>query len=149
IPEPDRGRRRWDGKQADQKRLYDNRRRVGGERGKRLQKLRSELTERSFAHLYETGGMRRVHLKGRENILKRLVVHAAAFNLGLVMRKMIGVGKPRRLQGTTGPCFGCRFGLRSAWECLWRSITSPCSLMTAWLNPAPRAVALPAEARRF
>jgi hypothetical protein len=43
--------------------------------------LRSELTERSFAHLYETGGMRRVHLRGRENILKRLLVHGAAFNL--------------------------------------------------------------------
>ena len=70
-----------------------------GDRNKRLQKLRSELTERSFAHLYETGGMRRVHLQGRQNILKRLLVHAAGFNLSLILRKTMGVGKPRRLQG--------------------------------------------------
>lgn len=99
IPEPDRGRRHWQDKRVEQQRVYANRRRVRGERSKRLQKLRCELTERSFAHLYETGGMRRVHLKGRENILKRLLIHAAGFNLALVMRKMIEVGKPRRLQG--------------------------------------------------
>ena len=67
IPEPERGRRNWqgEGKAEEQKRTYENRRRVRGDRNKRLQKLRSELTERSFAHLYETGGMRRVHLQGR------------------------------------------------------------------------------------
>ena len=57
------------------------------------------MTERSFAHLYETGGMRRVHLRGRDNILKRLLVHGVAFNLSLILRKTLGVGKPRRLQG--------------------------------------------------
>ena len=101
IPEPERGRRNWqgEGKAEEQKRTYENRRRVRGDRNKRLQKLRSELTERSFAHLYETGGMRRVHLQGRENILKRLLVHGAAFNLSLLLRQSMGVGKPRRLQG--------------------------------------------------
>src|SRR5215510_893376 len=101
IPEPERGRRKWqgEGKAEEQKRTYENRRRVRGERNQRLQKLRSELTERSFAHLYETGGMRRVHLRGRNNILKRLLVHGAAFNLSLILRKLMGVGKPRRLQG--------------------------------------------------
>ena len=147
LPEPDRGRRKWAGKAAEQKRVYDNRRRVRGERGKRLQKLRSELTERSFAHLYETGGMRRVHLKGRENILKRLVVHAAGFNLGLLMRKMVGVGKPRRLQGTTGPRFWLHLGLPSAWRWLWPSIASLRRSTNACWNPLPRALALPAEAR--
>lgn len=103
IPEPERGPRNWEGegKAAEQKRTYENRRRMRGGRGKRLQKLRSELTERSFAHLYETGGMRRVHLRGRNNILKRLLVHGAAFNLSLILRKTLGVGKPRRLQGFT------------------------------------------------
>jgi transposase len=105
IPEPERGRRKWRGKQTEQEQVYANRRRVRGERSKRLQKLRCELAERSFAHLYETGGMRRVHLRGRENILKRLVVHAAGFNLALVMRKMFGVGKPRRWQGLAGAIF--------------------------------------------
>src|SRR5262245_31364037 len=101
IAEPERGRRKWQGggKGEEQKRTYENRRRVRGDRNKRLQKLRSELTERSFAHLYETGGMRRVHLQGRKNILKRLLVHGAAFNLSLILRKLMGVGKPRRLQG--------------------------------------------------
>jgi transposase len=101
IPEPERGRRNWqgEGKAEEQKQTYKNRRRVRGDRNKRLQKLRSELTERSFAHLYETGGMRRVHLQGRKNILKRLLVHGAAFNLSLILRQSMGVGKPRRLQG--------------------------------------------------
>ena len=104
IPEPERGRRCWTGKRVEQKRVYANRRRVRGARSKRLQKLRTELAERSFAHLYETGGMRRVHLKGRMNILKRLLVQAAGFNLGLVMRELFGVGKPRQMQGLCA-CF--------------------------------------------
>lgn len=99
LPEPDRGHRHWTGKALEQKRVYANRRRVRAARGKRLQKLRSELTERSFAHMYETGAMRRIHLRGANNILKRLVVHGAAFNLALVIRKRYGVGKPRQLQG--------------------------------------------------
>lgn len=107
IPEPERGRRNWQGagKAEEQKRTYENRRRVRGERNKRLQKLRSELTERTFAHMYETGGMRRVHLQGRKNILKRLLVHAAGFNLSLILRNTLGVGKPRRLQGLYSQLF--------------------------------------------
>ena len=107
IPEPERGRRNWqgEGKAEEQKRTYENRRRVRGDRNKRLQKLRSELTERSFAHLYETGGMRRLHLQGRKNILKRLLVHGAAFNLSLILRQIMGVGKPRRLQGLSLQAF--------------------------------------------
>ena len=99
LPEPARGKRNWAGKAAEQQRTYENRRRTRGSRGKRLQKIRSELTERTFAHMYETGAMRRVHLRGRENILKRLVIHGAAFNLSLVMRKLLGAGKPRMLAG--------------------------------------------------
>src|SRR5207302_987825 len=76
-----------------------NRRRIQGERGKRLLRQRGEKLERSFAHLYETGGMRRVHLRRHSNILKRLLVHVAAFNLGLVMRQLLGRGTPRGLQG--------------------------------------------------
>ncbi|HEY6272768.1 MAG TPA: transposase [Terriglobales bacterium] len=107
IPEPERGRRKWqgEGKAEEQKRTYENRRRVRGERNKRLQKLRSELTERSFAHLYESGGMRRAHLQGRQNILKRLLVHGAAFNLSLILRRRMGAGKPRRLQGLSFQLF--------------------------------------------
>ena len=107
IPEPGRGRRNWEGKQDEQKQVYANRRRVQGARSNRLQRTRSELTERSMAHMYETGGMRRVHLKGRDNILKRLLVHAGGFNLALIMRKLVGIGKPRRLQGACACIFAC------------------------------------------
>jgi transposase len=101
IPEPDRGKRDWDGKLLEKKRVEANRRRTQSERGKALQKLRSEHVERSFAHMYETGGMRRVHLRGRKNILKRLLFHAVAFNLALLVRKLYGIGKPRTLQGVS------------------------------------------------
>jgi hypothetical protein len=72
---------------------------VRSRRGKRLMRLRGERVERSFAHCYETGGMRRTHLRGHSNILKRLLMHVAGFNLGLVMRSLFGIGKPRVLQG--------------------------------------------------
>ena len=97
--EPERGQRRWEGKKEEQAAVYANRRRIRGERGKRLLRQRGEKLERSFAHLYETGGMRRVHLRRHPNILKRLLVHVAAFNLGLVMRQLLGRGTPRGLQG--------------------------------------------------
>jgi transposase len=97
--EPERGRRSWEGKKEEQAAVYGNRRRIRGERGKRLLRQRGEKLERSFAHLYETGGMRRVHLRRHPNILKRLLVHVAAFNLGLVMRRLLGRGTPRGLQG--------------------------------------------------
>ena len=79
--------------------VYANRRRIRGERGQGLLRLRGEKLERSFAHLLETGGLRRVHVRGHEDIRKRLLIHAAAFNLGLLMRKRCGVGTPRGLQG--------------------------------------------------
>jgi hypothetical protein len=60
---------------------------------------RGERIERSFAHLYDTGGMRRTHLRGHDNILKRLLIHAGGFNLGLLIRSILGVGTPRGLQG--------------------------------------------------
>ena len=100
LPEPDRGPRKWAGKKAEQSAVYGNRRRIRGVRGKSLLKQRGEKLERSFAHLYETGGMRRTHLRKHENILKRLVVHAGGFNLSLILRRYLGVGTPRGLQGS-------------------------------------------------
>src|SRR5207302_7962770 len=66
---------------------------------------RGEYVERTFAHVYDTGGLRRIHLRGHPNILKRLIVHAGAFNLGLLMRHVFGRGTPRGLQGRRQPCF--------------------------------------------
>jgi transposase len=97
--EPQRGRRNWIGKQEEKAAVYDNRRRIRGERGKRLLRQRGELVERSFAHMYESGGMRRTHLRFHNNIIKRLLIHAGAFNLSLIMRKLTGCGTPRGFQG--------------------------------------------------
>lgn len=99
VSEPLRGPRDWEDKAIEQQAVYANRRRVRGQRGKRLLRKRGELIERSFAHCYETGAMRRTHLKRHNNIAKRLLVHVGGFNLSLVMRKLTGTGKPRRLQG--------------------------------------------------
>ncbi len=99
ISEPNRGARRWTGKSVEREAVYANRRRIQGDRGKKLLRKRGELIERSFAHCYDTGGMRRTHLRGHENILKRLLVHVAGFNLSLVMRRVMGFGTPRGLQG--------------------------------------------------
>jgi transposase len=99
IPEPARGRRQWEGKQAERDAVRRNRRRMKRSKGKELQKKRSELVERPFAHMLDSGGMRRVHVRGHDNILKRLVIHAAGFNLSLIMRMVHGIGKPKALQG--------------------------------------------------
>ena len=108
VSEPERGRRCWQDKKtgetppekrAAQKALYANRRRVRGRRGRRLQRCRGEVVERSFAHLYETGGMRRVWVRGHENVRKRVLIQAAACNIGLLLRRLTGVGTPRSLQG--------------------------------------------------
>jgi transposase len=97
--EPNRGRQQWRGQSREQQAVYANRRRIRGERGLRLLRQRGEKLERWNQHLYDRGGMRRLHLRGRENILKRLVVHSGAANLGLLMRKLFGKGTPRGLQG--------------------------------------------------
>jgi transposase len=97
ISEPDRVRQSWMDQEAERDAVYSNRRRIRGDLGKRLLRRRGELLERPCAHLYETGGLRRAHVRGHENVLKRLFVHAGAFNLGLWMRTLFGVGTPRSL----------------------------------------------------
>ncbi len=109
ISEPDRGRRCWKGRSKARDTVYGNRRRVRGARGRRLLRCRGELLERPFAHVCETGGMRRVHLRGYPNILKRLLVHVAGCNLGLLLRQLIGVGTPRSLQGRAAAVFCALF----------------------------------------
>lgn len=123
ISEPDRGRRNWQDNPEARDAVYRNRRRIRGARGKRLMRRRGELLERPFAHMYETGAMRRVHLRGHENILKRVLVHAGALNLGLLMRTLFGVGTPRALQGRVVAIF----------VALWSSV---CSSATFWARLA-------------
>jgi transposase len=100
VPESDRPNgRRWTDKPAGyQAAVYGNRRRTKGARGKRLQRWRSEMLERSFAHVCETGGSRRCWLRGLERVTKRYLIQVAARNLGLIMRVVFGMGTPRGLQ---------------------------------------------------
>ena len=116
IPEKKpKGRRDWQGQRAEQQAVYENRRRVRGKYGKSLLRRRGELIERSFAHCYETGGMRRCHLRGRENILKRQLVHVGAFNLSLILRKLLGAGTPRELKNRAGQVFSRLLRSLSCW----------------------------------
>ena len=128
ISEPARGRRNWAGKTDARDAVYRNRRRIRGARGTRLLRLRGERLERPFAHLYETGGMRRVHLRGHDNILKRVLLQTAALNLGLLMRTLFGVGTPRSLQGRVVTRLGCVWSLMPRLETLWDRI---------WTMPRP------------
>ena len=156
VSEPERGRRCWQDKKTGEKppekaaaqkalqgnpslfhpcagparpggELYGNRRRVRGRRGRRLQRCRGEVVERTFAHMYETGGMRRVWVRGHENVRKRVLIQAAACNIGLLLRRQTGVGTPRSLQGRAVSAI-CRLigrlidrwgRLRRAWGFKW------------------------------
>ncbi len=96
IAEPERKRQNWTGQAVEQAAVYANRRRLQTKTAKALMRRRGELIERSFAHLYDTGGMRRVHLRKKSNIAKRALIHAAAFNLSLILRQLIGAGTARQ-----------------------------------------------------
>jgi transposase len=124
ISEPDRGRRNWQDNPEARDAVYRNRRRIRGARGKRLLRLRGERLERPFAHLYETGRMRRVHLRGHRNILKRVLLHAAALNLGLLMRTLVGVGTPRSLQGRAVALLAGLWSLIRLPESLWDAMST-------------------------
>jgi transposase len=135
IPEKkQKGRRDWQDKRAEQQAVYANRRRVRGDYGKSLLRRRGELIERSFAHCYETGGMRRCHLRGRENILKRQLVHVGAFNLSLILRKLLGAGTPRELKNRAGQVFSrllrSLLNLTTVGSLIWR-LTRPAGLPIA------------------
>ena len=136
VSEPERGQRCWQDKKtgetppekrAAQRALYGNRRRIRGDRGRRLQRRRGELVERPFAHQYETGGLRRVWVRGRENVRKRVLIQAACCNL-VVLRGLTGVGTPRSLQGRAlsalcapiGRLIGRWGRLTGAWGSQWR-----------------------------
>ena len=125
VSEPNRGRRHWEGKSDAQEAVYANRRRIRGQRGKALLRRRGEVLERSFAHAYETGGMRRLYLRHRSNILKRLLVHIGGFNLGLVMRQLFGKGTPRGLRDLLSPLGRQLFGLTEIIRRLWTRLEHP------------------------
>jgi len=119
IPESRRQKRVWTDKPPEWERAYrNNRRRVGASRSKRLQKLRSEKVERSFAHVCETGGGRRSWLRGLVRVGTSYLMRVAGHNLGIIMRRVFGKGTPRSLQGFRAAVFGSRSSWRS-WRCSW------------------------------
>ena len=115
ISEPKLGRRKWKHKSEQQAAVYANRRRVTGPRGKRLLRRRGEFLERPFAHQYETGGLRRVHVKGRDEVAKRVLLQAAACNIALILRTITGAGTPK---GAADLRIKLDFALLSLWAAL-------------------------------
>jgi transposase len=118
IPEPKhKHKSRWTDKPVGyQAAVYGNRRRVRGQRSKKLQRLRREKIERTFAHVCETGGARRTWLRGLLQVAKRYLIQAAARNLGLILRKLFGMGTPRSLQGLCGLLWSIYLAIRACWS---------------------------------
>jgi hypothetical protein len=125
IAEPQHTHRRnWKDKPEEQRQaVTNNRRRTRGQRGRALQRERSEKVERSFAHVCETGGSRRTWLHGIENVKKRYLTSAMARNLGLVLRHLFGIGTARSLQGEGGLADDLYLVLFNALDALERLLT--------------------------
>ena len=116
IPEREHKTRRWTDKPQEQEAAFRaNRRRVRGERGRRLSRRRSERCERTFAHVCETGGGRRVWVRGQENARKLYVLKCAAYNLGLLLWNVWGLIKPQGLAGLGAAAWGLLFARWAAW----------------------------------
>jgi transposase len=106
IPERKQKSRCWTNKPGRMELAFrKNRRRVRRSKGRRLNRWRSERCERTFAHVCETGGGRRTWLRGLINVRKAHVLKCAAYNLGLLLRKVWGLVKPRGLEGRRGRLF--------------------------------------------
>jgi transposase len=146
IAEPDRGRRRWKRHPTAREAVYANRRRIRGTRGRALQRRRSERLERPNAHLYETGAMRRTHLRGHTYILKRLFVHIGGFNLGLLMRTLLGVGTPRGLQGRVAALVASALAVWTTLTACWSDLRAPIDDRGDTFTPHHRLELLPVAA---
>jgi transposase len=146
VSEPDRGERNWEDQAEAKRAVYGNRRRIRGRRGKALLRKRGEVVERAFAHCYETGGLRRTHLRGHGNILKRLLVHVAGFNLGLMMRSLFGIGKPRRAQDGLGSDLAGVLALLGKWLEVLSASWRVQGIFRRWFAPSEPTLALPAAA---
>jgi transposase len=125
IPERDQKTRRWTDKpEAQEAAFRANRRRVRGERGRQLSRWRSERCERTFAHICETGGGRRVWVRGQMNASKLYLVKCAAYNLGVLLRKVWGLIKPRGLAGLGAGSFCLLFVLWAGSGALTAAVTA-------------------------
>jgi transposase len=142
----------WDRHTAEERKAIEgNRRRVRGERGKRLQRLRSEKVERSFAHVCATGGARRCWLRGFLAVAKRYLLQVAGRNLGLVLRKLFGLGTARGLQGRAAAILAAlgtllvAYGHAWSLQLYWR-LNRRAAALSHQAQPSPRGLALVAAA---
>lgn len=143
VSVPKQQRRKWPDKTEEQAAVYANRRRVTGERGKALLRKRGEFLERPFAHQYETGGMRRLHVRGLKNVAKRVLVQAAAFNLALILRSITKAGTPRGLADRNHALLfallrflaALQTHFRSPYESGCENLPTPASLSRLHCNP--------------
>jgi len=122
VAEPERGPRKWKGKATERQAVYANRRRISGERGKRLQTGRGERVERNFAHQFDTGGLDRLYVRGLGNVHKKLLIQAAACNLALLMRTLYGAGKPKAAHDRQGELVSAILSFYSALPALCRPV---------------------------
>ncbi len=141
VSVPRQPRRNWEGKREQQAAVYANRRRVAGARGKSLLRRRGELLERPFAHQYETGAMRRLHVRGRGNVAKRVLLQAAAFNLALILRTMTRAGTPRGLADLKRKLFCALLRVLAALLAIPALAFRPGCKFTAQLSPIRKTAA--------
>lgn len=136
IPEPKTAETAtWPDKPAEQRRAaLNNRDRMKRSKGKAMQRRRSEVVERTFAHVCETGGSRRSHLRGLVNVTKRYLIAVAAHNLGRILRRLTGIGKPKALQGAAGDFVALRQRLPERFRDAWAISRVDVATMSVWLR---------------
>lgn len=132
VSEPKRERRKWRDWTAEQAATYANRRRVEGERGRRLLRGRGEKLERPFTHQFETGAMRRLHVRGLDEVHKKLLLQAAACNLALLLRTKHGAGTPCGLAEAEKGLWALLSALSEALKALGPPSTAP---LDRWRRP--------------
>ena len=138
IPERRQKSRCWTNKPVEYETAFRaNRRRVRGAKGRRLNRWRSERCERSFAHVCETGGGRRSWLRGVVNVSKAYVLKCAAFNLGLLLRKIWGLSKPRTVAGALSAFL---FWLSGYWSWIRNWVGQQIEILRLW---SPAEICLP------
>ena len=138
ISVPQQPRRKWKGKADQQAAVYANQRRVEGERGKNLLRRRGELLERPFAHQYETGALRRLHVRGRSNVAKRVLLQAAACNLALILRSITKAGTPKGLADLKTKLFYALWRILAALSPLDAANTCPSEIFVGHALPVAK-----------
>ncbi len=124
----------WKGDHEARRAVYNNRKRTSSKIGKHVSRLRMEIVERSFQHILDRGGMRRVWLRSRENVQKRYLIHVAGYNLGLLMRKLMGYGTPKGAAQGLGIAISINIGLISVFIFIFQSSDGDFFILAAFVG---------------